>query len=312
MSTYLVTGGAGFIGSHLVHALVARGERVRVVDNLSTGLLDNLPPAVEFIEGDLADKACATESVRGCQFVLHQAALASVPRSVLDPAGSHAANVEGTLNLLIAARDANCRRVVFAGSSAVYGDSSALPLNEDLPTDTISPYALHKHIGEQYGRVFHRLYGIDTVSVRYFNVFGPRQHPASPYSGVISLFIQAAVKNAAPSIYGNGSQTRDFTYVDNVVDGVLRATTAQSASGEIINIATGTRVSLLQVWTALCQITGCKLEPCYFPPRQGDLLDSQADIGKAERLLGYRPTVGFEEGLRRTVEWFRAGPIRNS
>ena len=305
MSSYLVTGGAGFIGSHLVDELLRRGHTVRVLDDFSSGKRDNLH-LDDVIEGDVADPATARGAVQGVDYVLHQAAIPSVPRSVSDPARSNRANIDGTLTLLLAARDAGVRRVVFAGSSSVYGDAAALPKREDMPANPLSPYALQKLVGEQYCGMFTRLYGLETVSVRYFNVFGPRQDPGSPYSGVISLFIKALLAGQKATVYGDGGQTRDFTYVANVVDGVLRATEAKDVSGEVINVATGGRVSLNDLLRHLAAITGGPAEAVYGPPREGDVRDSQADIAKAARLLGYRTLVPFEEGLRRTVEWFQA------
>ena len=310
MATYLVTGGAGFIGSHLVEELVRRGEQVRVVDSLVTGHRANLASVdgrIEFIEGDLADPEVATRSVAGIDYVLHQAAIPSVPRSVKDPVTSHRANVEGTFNILMAARDAKVRRLIFAGSSSVHGDTVELPKHERMPLHPRSPYALQKLMGEQYCQLFAELYGLETVSTRYFNVFGPRQDPSSPYSGVISLFITALLEGRRPSIYGDGEQTRDFTYVDNVVDGVLRACVAPNVSGRAINVATGGRVSVNQLFRALRNIIGGTVEPVYGTSREGDVRDSQADITLAKELLGYEPGVGFEEGLRRTVAWYRAG-----
>jgi UDP-N-acetylglucosamine/UDP-N-acetyl-alpha-D-glucosaminouronate 4-epimerase len=312
MSNFLVTGGAGFIGSHLCDALVNRGERVRVVDNLVTGNRANLAhlgDAVQFVEGDLADPDVARRAVEGCEFVLHQAAIPSVPRSVNDPITSNRANIDATLNVLVAARDAGVRRVVYAGSSSAYGNTPTLPKREDMPTAPLSPYALQKLVGEQYLQLFTALYGLETVTIRYFNVFGPRQDPSSPYSGVISLFVKALVEGRQPTIYGDGEHTRDFTYVDNVVDGVLRACTAPGASGEVINVATGGRVSLNQLFSAIRDLTGARVDPIYASPRDGDVRDSQADIGKAGRLLGYRPTVSFEEGLRRTLQWYGRGQV---
>jgi nucleoside-diphosphate-sugar epimerase len=309
MSNFLVTGGAGFIGSHLCEALVARGERVRVVDSLITGKRANLAhlgDAVEFMEGDLADLDVARRAVEGCDFVLHQAAIPSVPRSVKDPITSNRANIDATLNVAVAARDAGVRRVVYAGSSSAYGNTPTLPKHEDMPTAPLSPYALQKLVGEQYLQLFTKLYGVETVTIRYFNVFGPRQDPSSPYSGVISLFVSALVDGLQPTIYGDGEHTRDFTYVANVVDGVLRACTAPDASGEVINVASGGRVSLNQLFSAIRDLTGARVDPIYAPPREGDVKDSQADISKAQRLLGYKPLVSFEEGLRRTLEWYKA------
>jgi nucleoside-diphosphate-sugar epimerase len=307
MAKYLVTGGAGFIGSHLCEELVRRGHTVRVADSLITGKRSNLDhvPGVEFLEGDLADPAFAQRAADGMQYVLHQAAIPSVPRSVKDPITSNRANVDATVNVLVASRAAGVKRLVFAGSSSAYGDTPALPKREDMPSNPLSPYALQKVVGEQYLQLFTRLYGLETVSIRYFNVFGPRQDPSSPYSGVISVFATALLENRPPTIYGDGSQTRDFTYVANVVDGVLRACEAPGASGEVINVATGGRISLNDLFRAMRDIIGGSVEPAYTDTRAGDVRDSQADIAKARRILGYEPIVGFEEGLRRTVEWYR-------
>lgn len=305
---YLVTGGAGFIGSHLVEELLRRGERVRIADNFSTGKRENLPPAsanVEVIDGDVSDGDVARRAVAGCDFVLHQAAIPSVPRSVKDPLTSHRANVEGTLQMLLAARDAKVKRLVFAGSSSVYGDTAVLPKREDMRPNPLSPYALQKLIGEQYGQLFTKLYGLETVTTRYFNVFGPRQDPGSPYSGVISLFIDALTSGKTPKIYGDGKQTRDFTYVADVVTGVLRCCEAPNVAGEVINVAAGGRVSLLELIRALQVITQRDTQPEFAPSREGDVRDSQADIFKARQLLGFEPSVPFDEGLRHTVAWFR-------
>jgi nucleoside-diphosphate-sugar epimerase len=245
--------------------------------------------------------------------VLHQAAIPSVPRSVKDPITSNRANVDATLNMLVAARDAGVRRLVFAASSSAYGDTPTLPKHEAMPTNPLSPYALQKVIGEQYLRMFTTLYGLETVAIRYFNVFGPRQDPSSPYSGVISVFATALLENRSPTIFGDGEQTRDFTYVANVVDGVLRACEAPEANGEVINVATGGRISLNQLFDAIRKLIGADVRPKYAEARAGDVRDSQADISKAGELLGYRPTVSFEEGLRQTVEWYRtitAAPTR--
>ena len=308
MSTYLVTGGAGFIGSHLSEELVRRGHRVRVADSLITGKRSNLDhlPGVEFVEGDLADLEFARKSAEGCDYVLHQAAIPSVPRSVQDPITSNRANVDGTLNMLVAARDAGVKRLVFAASSSAYGDTPTLPKHEEMPVNPLSPYALQKVVGEQYLQMFTRLYGLETVSIRYFNVFGPRQDPSSPYSGVISVFATALLDNRPPKIYGDGEQTRDFTYVANVVDGVLRACDAPQASGEVINVATGGRISLNRLFYAMRDVVGGTLEPVYAEPPKGDVRDSQADIRKSKALLGYEPVVSFEDGLARTIAWYRA------
>lgn len=305
MSLYLVTGGAGFIGSHLAEAILARGDRVRILDDLSTGKRQNVPAGAEFIEGNAGDAAVAADAVAGCDIVLHQAAIPSVPRSVKDPVGTNTANVDATLQMLVAARDAGVRRFVFAGSSSTYGNAATLPKREDMRPAPVTPYALQKWVGEQYCQLFTSLYGLDTVTVRYFNVFGPRQAPDSPYSGVISLFSRALLAGQAPTIYGDGRQTRDFTYVTNVVDGVLRAATAEAVSGEVINVATGGRVSLLELVRSLQVILGVDVAPTFAPAREGDVRDSQADIFKARKLLGYEPIVPFEQGLRQTVEWFK-------
>jgi nucleoside-diphosphate-sugar epimerase len=307
MASYLVTGGAGFIGSHLTEELVRRGHRVRVADNLVTGKRRNLEHirGVDFLEGDLADLAFAKTATDGMEFVLHQAAMASVPRSVKDPITSNRANVDAALNVLVASRDAGVKRVVYAGSSSVYGDTPTLPKHEGMTPNPLSPYALQKLVGEEYCRMFTRLYGLETVTIRYFNVFGPRQDPGSPYSGVISLFATALLDNRRPTIYGDGEQTRDFTYVANVVDGVLRACDAPKAAGEVMNVATGGRISLNELLRVMNTICGTSAEPIYREPRAGDVRDSQADISKARALLGYAPIVGFEEGLRHTLDWCR-------
>jgi len=307
MAFYLVTGGAGFIGSHMVEALRRRGDRVRVVDSLVTGKRSNLAhiDEVEFLEGDLADQVVARQAVDGVEYVLHQAAIPSVPRSVDDPLTSNRANIDATLSLLVAARDAGVKRVVYAGSSSAYGNAAALPKQEDMATGPLSPYALQKLVGEQYMQMFTELYGLSTVTIRYFNVFGPRQDPSSAYSGVISLFIRYLVEGRAPTIHGDGEQTRDFTFVTNVVDGALRASQAgDKVSGKVINVATNSRISLNDLFRTIKGITGATVEPVYGPPRAGDVRDSLADITRARELLGYTPVVGLEEGLRQTVNWF--------
>ncbi len=311
MANYLVTGGAGFIGSHLAEELVRRGHRVRVVDSLITGKRANLShlPEVEFLHGDLAEGAIARRAVEGMDYVLHQAAIPSVPRSVEDPVTSNRANIDATLNLLVAARDAKVKRVVYAGSSSAYGNQPTLPKVETMPTAPLSPYALQKLVAEQYCQLFTELYGLETVTTRYFNVFGPRQDPSSPYSGVISLFISAMSAGRTPTIYGDGEQTRDFTYVANVVDGVLRAVEAPRVSGQVINVATGGRISLNQLFEAVRRTTGGSDAPTHAPPRAGDVKDSQADISKARQLLGYTPLVSFDEGLSRTVRWFKESSL---
>jgi nucleoside-diphosphate-sugar epimerase len=305
VDAYLVTGGAGFIGSHIVERLISQNKTVRIADDFSSGKRENIPAGVDLVEGDLADPAVATKAVSGMQYVIHQAAMPSVPRSVKQPVETHRANVNATLNVLVAARDAGVKRVVFAGSSSVYGESATLPKREDMRTAPLSPYALHKQIGEQYCQMFTRLYGLETVTTRYFNVFGPRQQPGSPYSGVISLFIEALASGKAPHVHGDGRQTRDFTFVGDVVTGVLAACHSPEASGEIINVAAGGRISLLELIRTLQVILKTDLEPLLGPVREGDIRDSQADIAKARKLLGFSPVVPFDEGLRQTVAWFQ-------
>jgi nucleoside-diphosphate-sugar epimerase len=305
MANYLVSGGAGFIGSHLTEELVHRGHRVRVVDSLITGKRRNLDhiPGVEFVEGDLAEPGVAERAVQGMEYVLHQAAIPSVPRSVKDPVTSNQANITSTLNILVAARDAGVKRLVYAASSSAYGNTPTLPKHEAMPTGPLSPYALQKLVGEQYCQMFTSLYGFETVSTRYFNVFGPRQDPGSPYSGVISLFAAALLDGRQPVIYGDGEQTRDFTYVANVVDGVLRCCEAPNAAGEMMNVATGGRISLNELLHTMNRLLGTNLTAIYKELRAGDVRDSQADITKARKLLGFEPMVMLEEGLRRTLDW---------
>jgi nucleoside-diphosphate-sugar epimerase len=307
MSSYLVTGGAGFIGSHLAEELVRRGHHVRVADSLITGKRRNLEhiPGVEFMQGDLADQSVAGRAVAGVDYVLHQAAIPSVPRSVTDPMTSNRANIDASLSVLVAARDAGVKRLVYAGSSSVYGNAPTLPKREEMPPNPLSPYALQKLVAEQYCQMFTRLYGFETVTIRYFNVFGPRQDPGSPYSGVISLFSTALLERRQPTIYGDGEQTRDFTYVANVVDGVLRACESPKAAGEAINVATGGRISLNELLRVMSGIVGVEVKAIHKDERAGDVKDSQADITKAKTLLGYAPIVGLEEGLKRTLEWCR-------
>jgi len=306
LARYLVTGGAGFIGSHIVDRLRARGDEVRILDDFSSGKRENVPQGVEVVEGSVADLETAQRAVAGCDFVIHQAAIPSVPRSVKDPVSSNRANVDGTLNMLVAARDTGVTRLVFAGSSSVYGESAVLPKREDMRPAPLSPYALQKLIGEQYCQMFTRLYGLETVTTRYFNVFGPRQQPGSPYSGVISLFIEALAQGKAPMVHGDGRQTRDFTFVGDVVTGVLKAAEAPGAAGEVINVAAGGRISLTELIRNIQMVLKTDVEPVFGPVREGDVRDSQADIAKARQLLGFTPTVPFDEGLRETIAWFQS------
>ena len=307
MARYLVTGGAGFIGSHVVDALAARGDAIRVVDDLSTGHRDNLAghPDIELLEADLGERQVAEQAVAGIDCVIHLAAIPSVPRSVREPRRSHHANVEATHELLLAARDAGVRRVVLASSSSVYGESETLPKHEGLRPAPLSPYALHKLIGEQYAALFSRLYGLETVALRFFNVFGPRQSPQSQYSGVISLFTAALLAGRAPTIHGDGEQTRDFTYVADVARGVLQACEAPDASGRAVNLARGGRMSVNVLYSALQRAIGVSVAARYAEPRRGDVRHSQADVSLARELLGFVPVVPVEEGLARTVDWQR-------
>lgn len=303
----LVTGGAGFIGSHICEALVKRGSRVRVLDNLMTGYranLAHLEDRFEFIEADIGDYEAVRRAAEGVSVIFHQAAIPSVPRSVAEPRLNHEANVEGTFNVLIAAREARVRRVVYAASSSAYGDTETLPKTENMLPSPLSPYAAAKLFGEYYCQVFTRVYGLETVALRYFNVFGPRQDPSSPYSGVISKFVTALLAGERPVIYGDGEQSRDFTYIDNVVDANLRAAEAPAANGKIINIGGGTRVTLNQLLTELQHIFGSDLPPSYEEPRTGDVRHSLADITLAQRLLGYTPNISLAESLRRTIAWY--------
>ncbi len=308
MRTYLVTGGAGFIGSHIVEALVARGDRVRVLDNLSTGYLANLEPffdRVEFIPGDVQDPATAAKAVQGVDCVFHQAALASVPRSVEQPLDTHAACVTGTVVMLDAARRAGVRRFVYAGSSSAYGDQPFSAKREsDLP-DPISPYGAAKLAGEFYCRAFYATYGFETVVIRYFNVFGPRQDPNSPYSAVIPLFITAILTGRKPVVYGDGKQSRDFTYVANVVHANLLAAERAGVAGKVFNAANGKSITLLELLAAINRVLGTQVEPEFAPPRPGDIRESMADIAAARSLLGYEPQVDFLAGLERSIDYYR-------
>ncbi len=310
MALHLVTGVAGFIGSSIARALLKRGEQVRGVDNFATGKRENISDILgqlDFREADLLDAPAMQKACQGVEYVSHQAAIPSVPKSVLDPEGSNRANVDATVNILIAARDADVKRVVYAASSSAYGDTPTLPKQEDMPPDPISPYAVAKLASEYYMVSFSRCYGLETVSLRYFNVFGPRQDPSSPYSGVLAKFITQMLRGEQPTAFGDGSQSRDFTYIDNVVEANLLAATAPAANaaGRVFNIATGTRVDLNQAFLILKRLTGYSGSLKYAAEREGDIKHSLADISRAGRQLGYKPTVHFEEGLRRTVEWYR-------
>jgi UDP-glucose 4-epimerase len=309
MRTILVTGGAGFIGSHIAEALVRRGDTVRVLDNLSTGFLKNLDPIrdkVEFLEGDLVDARLVTEAVQGVDCIFHQAALASVPRSVEHPLDTNAACVTGTVTLLDAARRAGVRRVVYAASSSAYGDQPFSSKREiDLP-DPISPYGAAKLAAEFYCKAFSATYGLETVAIRYFNVFGPRQDPGSPYSAVIPLFITAMLAGRQPLVYGDGGQSRDFTFVANVVHANLLAADAEGVSGRVINAANGKSITLLELIEALNKYLGTSIKPRHEPPRAGDIRESMADITAARTLLGYEPVIDFHEGLRRSIDYYRS------
>ena len=310
MAVVLVTGGAGFIGSHLTEALLQEGHSVRVLDDFSTGRRENLIfgkeyPSLKIIEGDIRNLAVCQKAMKGIEHVFHQAALPSVQRSVEDPLGSNAVNAGGTLNILFAAREETVKRVIYASSSSIYGDTPTLPKLEEMPANPLSPYALQKYIGEQYCRLFYQLYGLETVSLRYFNIFGPKQDPASVYSSVIPRFIDALLKGHPPLIFGDGEQSRDFTYIDNVVRANLLAMSAEHLQGEAINIACGKRVSLNQLLNILKEIVGSKVSPVHEEPRKGDVKHSLADINKGKRLLNYDPQVGIEMGLKKTVEFFQ-------
>ncbi len=307
MPRYLVTGAAGFIGRSLAAALLARGDSVRGVDNFSTGKRHNLLglEAMEFLEGDLADPDLAARACNGVEIVFHEAALPSVPRSVADPLSTNVACVDATLQLLVAARAAGVRRVVYAASSSAYGDTPTLPKHEQMPPNPISPYAVAKLTGEYYMRSFARVYGLETVCLRYFNVFGPHQDPTSQYSGVLAVFCRRMLAGQVPVIHGDGEQSRDFTFIQNTVEGNLLAAHADAVSGQVMNLATGHRITLNQVVALLRELTGYDGPVQHAEPRSGDIRHSLADITLARNLLGYQPSVDFREGLRRTVEWYR-------
>jgi nucleoside-diphosphate-sugar epimerase len=306
---YLVTGGAGFIGSNTVDELVRRGDSVVVLDDLSSGKEENLAESrnkISFIKGSITDLEAVRKAVHEAECVLHLAARTSVPRSVKDPIDTNRINVDGTLNVFVAARDAKVKRLVFAASSSAYGETPTLPKIETMQPEPISPYGVTKYVGELYAQTFGRVYGLENVSLRYFNIFGPRQDPGSPYSGVLAKFCAAFLEETQPVIFGDGEQTRDFTYVENAVRANLLACEAPNVSGKVFNVGTGGRFSLNQTVELLRKISGKPLEAKYDAPRDGDIRDSQADISQAREYLGYEPQVDFEEGLRRTFEWYRS------
>ncbi len=310
MATYLITGIAGFIGSSLARAILAQGDRVRGVDNLATGHRENLEEIkdkIDFREVDILDLDAMKHACEGVDYVLHQAAIPSVPKSVLDPLGSNRANVDGTVNLLVAAREAKVRRVIYAASSSAYGDTPTLPKREDMIPNPISPYAVAKLASEYYMVSFYRCYGLETVCLRYFNIFGPRQDPTSPYSGVLAKFITQMLKGEQPTIFGDGKQSRDFTYIDNAVSANLLACRApkEDAAGKVFNVATGHRIDLNETFRVLKKLTGYEGNVQYAEERAGDVKHSLADISRAEKHLGYKPHISLEEGLRKTVEWYR-------
>jgi UDP-glucose 4-epimerase len=311
MATYLITGVAGFIGSALARAVLAQGDQVRGIDNLSTGRRENLAEIlarIDFQEADVLDLPALYDACRGVDYVLHQAAIPSVPKSVLDPLASNRANLDGTVNLLMAARDAKVKRVVYAASSSAYGDTPTLPKHEEMAPNPISPYAVAKLASEHYMISFYRCYGLQTVCLRYFNIFGPRQDPGSPYSGVLAKFITQMLKGEQPTILGDGKQSRDFTYVDNAVEANLLACSvpAMEVAGRVFNVATGRRFDLNETFQILKKLTGYPGKVNYGPERAGDVKHSLADLSRATRHLGYTPKVDFEEGLRRTIDWYRS------
>lgn len=305
---YLVTGGAGFIGSHLVERLVHLGKQVRVVDNFVTGKRSNLAPflgKIDLVEGDLADPEVCAKACRAVKVVLHQAALPSVPKSVADPLPSHRCNLEATFNLLVAARAGGVKRFVYAASSSAYGESPVLPKVETMPSSPLSPYAVQKLASEHYCSVFARCYGLETISLRYFNVFGERQDPTSQYSAAIPAFVTAILRDQSPKVYGDGEQTRDFTYIENVIQANLLAAAAPKTNGESVNIACGEHVSVNEIIRRINQLLGKNVTPKYLDSRSGDIKHSWADIGLANRLLGYKPVVLFSGGLQRAIDWYK-------
>jgi UDP-glucose 4-epimerase len=310
MVKVLVTGGAGFIGANLTEALLKRGHQVRILDNFSTGKRENLVfdesyPSLEIIDGDICDLNLCQRAMKDIEYVFHQAALPSVQRSIEDPLTSHSVNVGGTLNILLAAKNAGVKRLIYASSSSVYGDTPTLPKREEMPPNPLSPYALQKYVGEQYSRLFYQLYGFETISLRYFNIFGPKQDPNSIYSAVIPRFIDLLLQGRPPVIFGDGEQSRDFTYIDNVVQANLLAMSKEQLNGEVVNIACGKRTSLNQLLNILKHILGSKVSPVYQGSRKGDVKHSLADINKGKQFLNYEPQVEIEIGLKKTVEYFQ-------
>src|ERR1700735_1228038 len=306
---YLVTGGAGFIGSNIVDELVRRGHQVVVLDDLSAGKESNLADArgkVDLRIGSVTDLAAVQTACHGADYVIHLAARTSVPRSVENPIETNHENIDGTLNVVVAARDARVRRLVYAASSSAYGETPTLPKTEEMRPDPISPYGIKKYVGELYARVFGRVYGLENVCIRYFNVFGPRQDPNSQYSGVLSRFMLAVIEGQPPVVFGDGEQSRDFTFVENIVDETLRACDAQAASGMVFNGGTGARITLNKVLQLLENLTGTKIQAKFELPRTGDIRDSQADVSLARKVLGYEPQINFEAGLQRTWQWYKA------
>ena len=308
MGRYVVTGGAGFIGSHIVEELLLRNEKVAIIDNFSTGKRDNVKPfegTAEIIDTDLANAKNLAQIIKGADYVIHQAAIPSVPKSIIDPVKSHHANVNGTLQLLVACREAGVKRVVYASSSSLYGDSPTLPKHEGMMPNPLSPYGAQKLFAEMYCQVFTKAYGLETVSLRYFNVFGPRQDATSQYSGVLALFIPAVLQGRRPTIYGDGEQSRDFTYVKNVVEANLLACKAPGVGGQVFNVACGDRITVNSMLQQINKITGKDISPVYAEARAGDIKHSQADVRLAKERIGYHAKVSFEEGLRNTIDWYR-------
>ncbi len=308
MEKFLVTGGAGFIGSNICSKLVSQGCFVRVVDNLLTGKRENLSAIIEkieFIQADMGDESIARSTMKGIDIVLHQGALPSVPRSVDDPAATHRHCVDATFTLLLAARDAGIKRFVYAASSSAYGDTPTLPKVETMPANPLSPYAVAKLVGEYYCSVFYKVFGLETISLRYFNVFGPHQDPTSQYAAAIPAFVTAILKDKPPTVYGDGLQSRDFSYVDNVVEANLLAARAKETHGEVVNIACGAAVTVNEVIAIVNEIVGKEVEPVYTDPRQGDVKHSLADISLAEKIIGYKSVVPFKQGLEKSIDWYR-------